>query len=491
MGKICDANELRTLPSGVQKPAFPVDIGEMHEGERVRKPQMYLEFGGLKAEAKFELVRPRQLNEIEDARIIIEGPDISEMAEDGSYSLGILIEVAGAKVENDIAGVLERRIHYFLNYIEGVMHVNQRYDIWIRFTKDAYKHGFNSLEWFGKALIWLYKTSFPILEKVQVTFYTEPAQISEQLKTAMTIWAERDERTRSLMDEDVEQFYGCVMCQSFAPSHMCVITPNRTGSCGSISWFDARAASNIDPNGPNFVIEKGEVIDTEKGIYRGVDKVLQEKSLGSVQTVSIYSMFENPHTSCGCFEGIAFYIPEIDAVGVVNRDYREKAVNGLTFSAMATNTSGGVQSPGFNGIAIEYLRSPRFLKPDGGWNRVVWMPYDVKERVKSSIPADIVDKIATEKDVKNLADMKQFLTQKQHPILQRWKEQEAASEAESAETEATAETGATTAIQLPAAGETVISAPTLQLPASGGFKIILKNAKITAEKIIIKRLDKK
>ncbi len=491
MGKICDANELRTLPTGVQKPTFPVDIGEMHEGERVRKPQMQLEFGGLKAEAKWELVRPRQSDEIEDARIIIEGPDISEMAEDGSYPLGILIEVAGAKVENDIAGVLERRLHYFLNYIEGVMHVNQRYDIWIRFTKDAYKRGLNSLEWFGKALIWLYKTSFPILEKVQVTFYTDPAQVSEHLKAAMAVWSERDQRARSLMDEDVEQFYGCVMCQSFAPSHMCVITPNRTGSCGSISWFDARAASNIDPNGPNFVIEKGEVIDTEKGIYKGVDKVLQEKSLGSIQTVSIYSMFENPHTSCGCFEGIAFYMPELDAVGVVNRDYREETVNGLTFSAMAANTSGGVQSPGFNGIAVEYLRSPRFLKPDGGWNRVVWMPADVKERVKDSIPAEIADKIATESDVKNFAELKQFLTQKQHPILQRWKEQETASEAEAeaAAPEVTAETG--TAIQLPAEAEAVINAPTLQLPASGGFRIILKNAKITAEKIIIKRLDKK
>src|SRR3990172_1856248 len=477
--KICDAHELRSLSSNIQKPEFPVEIGEMYEGERVRKPQMYLEFGGMKADTKWELVRTRKEEELTDARIIINGPDILELKEGGSYPIGILVEVAGDKVENDIAGVLERRLHYFLNYIQGVMHVNQRYDVWIRLSADSYKKGLNSLEWFGKALIWLYKTSFPILKKVQVTFYTDTLQVSENLNAAMKIWTERDERARSLMDEDVEDFYGCIMCQSFAPSHMCVITPNRTGSCGSISWFDARAASNIDPTGPNFAIPKGKAMDIEKGDYEGVNKIVQEKSLGSVQTVSIYSMFENPHTSCGCFEGIAFYIPEIDAVGVVNRDYREVTANGLTFSAMAANTSGGIQSPGFNGIAKEYLRSPRFLKPDGGWNRVVWMPYDVKERVKSSIPADIVDKIATEKDVKNLADMKQFLTQKQHPILQRWKEQEAASEAESAETEAAAETGATTAIQLPAEGETVISAPTLQLPASGGFKIILKNAKIT------------
>jgi acetyl-CoA decarbonylase/synthase complex subunit beta len=484
MGRICDANELRSLPTGVPKPEFPVDIGEMHEGERVRKPQMYLEFGGLKAESKWELVRTREPDEIEDARIIIEGPDISELQEGGSYPLGILVEVAGAKVEKDIAGVLERRLHYFLNYIEGVMHVNQRYDIWIRFTKEAYGNGLNSLEWFGKALIWLYKTSFPILEKVQVTFYTDQKQVSEHLEEAKNAWSERDERARSLKDEDVKEFYGCIMCQSFAPSHMCVITPNRTGSCGSISWFDARAASNIDPNGPNFVIEKGNVVDVEKGIYEGVDKVLQEKSLGSIQTVSIYSMFENPHTSCGCFEGIAFYIPELDSVGIVHRDYREETVNGLTFSAMAANTSGGLQSPGFNGIAIEYLRSPRFLKPDGGWSRVVWMPADIKERVKDAIPTEIVDKIATENDVKTLTDLKQFLIKKEHPVVKRWKDSE-----ETPETEV--EPAMETAVQLPTGSEAVIQTPTVQLPATGGFRIILKNAKITAEKVIIKRLEKK
>ncbi len=488
MGRVCDATELRTLPSGVQKPKLPVDIGEMHEGERVRKPQMHLEFGGLKVENKWELVRMRNADEIKDARIIIEGPDISELKEGGSYSLGILVEVAGTKVEKDIEGVLERRLHYFLNYIEGVMHVNQRYDIWIRLTKDAYKRGLTSLEWFGKALIWLYKTSFPILEKVQVTFYTEPNLVAKTLDEAMKVWSERDKRARSLMDEEVEDFYGCIMCQSFAPSHMCVITPNRTGSCGSISWFDARAASNIDPNGPNFLVPKGEVVDTEKGIYGGVDKVLQEKSLGSIQSVSIYSMFDNPHTSCGCFEGIAFYIPELDGVGVVHRDFRDVTVNGLTFSAMAANTSGGIQSPGFNGIAIEYLRSPRFLRPDGGWNRVVWMPSAIKERVKDSIPADIVDKIATEADVKTLAELKEFLIQKAHPVVKKWSEKKPVKGEPS---EVVAEKVAEASIQSSAEMEAVIQTPTMQLPVTGGFKIILKNAKITAERVIIKRLEKK
>lgn len=483
--RVCDINELRSMPSGVKKPDFPVDIGEMHEGERVRKPQMHLEFGGLKAETKWELIKTRNPDEITDARVIIEGPDISDLKEGGSYPLGILIEVAGKKVEKDIAGVLERRLHYFLNYIEGVMHVNQRYDIWIRFTKDAYNKGLNSFEWWGKALIWLYKTSFPILEKVQVTFFTDPKKVTSNIDEAKGIWSERDERARSMKDEDADNFYACVMCQSFAPSHMCVITPNRTGSCGSISWFDARAASNIDPTGPNFAVPKGKIIDTEKGIYEGVDKVVQEKSLGEIKTVSIYSMFENPHTSCGCFESIAFYIPELDGVGVVHRDHRDETVNGLTFSSMAANTSGGIQSPGFNGIAIEYLRSPRFLKPDGGWNRVIWLPASIKERIGDSIPKDIIDKIATENDVKNLEELKEFLIKNDHPVIKRWtEEKEDSSESKDTQTEETQ-------FDIPQGTEAVFQTPTMQLPTSGGFKIILKNAKITADKVIIKRLEKK
>jgi len=487
VGRVCDINELKTIPSGVQKPVFPVDIGEMYEGERIRKPQMQLEFGGLKAEKKWELVLARRPEEIEDARIIIEGPDISELEAGGSYPIGILVEVAGDKVEKDIEGVLERRLHYFLNYIQGVMHVNQRYDVWIRVSQESYRRGLTSFEWIGKALIWLYKTSFPAIQKVQVTFYTNLEQVAVGLEKAMQVWGERDERARKLMDEDVQEFYGCTMCQSFAPTHMCVITPNRTGSCGSISWFDARAAANIDPKGPNFPIPKGDVIDPEKGIYEGVNKVIQEKTLGAIKNLAIYSMFEDPHTSCGCFEGIAFYIPEVEGIGVVHRDFRGEAVNGLTFSAMASHTSGGVQSPGFNGIAIEYLRSPRFLKPDGGWTKVVWMPSVLKERVKDAIPPDLTDKIATEESAKNLTELRAFLAQKSHPVVQRWAEKKAVEEAQPAPEESSVEA----AVSQPSEGEAVIHAPTLYMPTVGGFKIILKNAKITAEKVIIKRLEKK
>ena len=94
-----------------------------------------------------------------------------------------------------------------------------------------------------------------------------------------------------------------------------------------------------------------------------------------------------PHTSCGCFEGIAFYIPEVDGFGIVLRGFRDVTVNGLAFSTMADSTAGGRQIDGFHGISIEYMRSPLFLHADGGYDRVVWMPAETKERLKDFIPA--------------------------------------------------------------------------------------------------------
>jgi acetyl-CoA decarbonylase/synthase complex subunit beta len=482
----CDPNKLRIEMVGAEKPNFPMDIGEMYEGERVRRPDMQVEFGGPDIPKKWEIVLTRKLEEIEDGKVILIGPDLNELKQGGSYPLGILIEVAGEKVEKDLEGVLERRIHYFLNYVEGVMHLNQRYDIWIRINKKVYQKGLNSLFWLGKALIWLYKQSFPVIEKIQVTLVTDPETVEKFHSYAMEVWAARDKRARELRDEDVEEFYGCVMCQSFAPTHVCVITPNRIASCGSISWFDARAASRVDPKGPNFPIPKGQCLDPIKGIYSGVNEVVAKKSLGAIKQVALYTSFETPHTSCGCFEGIAFYIPEVDGIGIVHRDFKGPTVNGLTFGNMAEHTSGGTQNPGFNGIAIEYLRSPKFLQADGGWERIVWMPKAVKERVGDSIPQHMRDLIPTEQEVKNVEELKAWLQSKNHPVVKRWKMViEEKPPEEKAKVEAVAEA--------PAAAEVVPAAIVpegLSVPVGGGFIIIFKNAKIIAEKVIIKRLGK-
>ncbi len=458
---------------------IPVDVGVIYEGERVRRPDMHVELGGPKQEHKFELVKAKGLDEIEDKRIRVIGPDIKDLEEGSTHPLGIYIEVAGKDVEEDLEGVIERRIHEYSNYIQGFMHLNQRYDIWLRLNKKSFQKGLDSFEPIGKVLLRLFKSELSFIEKIQITFMTDPEKVREMWKEAMETYEARDAKARGMKDEEADAFYGCTLCQSFAPTHCCVITPQRYANCGAISWFDGRASARVDPKGPIFAIDKGECIDPFKGEYTGANATLKEKTLGEVTQVWLYTSFDYPHTSCGCFEGIAFYIPEVDGLGIVDRAFKGTTVNGLPFSTMADSTAGGRQVDGFHGISIEYMRSPKFLQVDGGWNRIVWMPAEIKERVKEFIRAEVVDKIATENDVKTVDELKAFLEEKAHPVVERWKEMPAAAVFELEEEE------------VPAAAPAVVATlPTMPI-AAGGFKIILKNAKIHAEKVVIKSTDKK
>ena len=446
---------------------IPADVGLVHIGERIRKNDMYVELGGPDIHEKFELVRVRDSDKIIDGQVRVVGPDLSAMEQGKKYPFGILIEVAGPQLETDIEGVIERRIHEYSNYIEGFMHLNQRYDIWCRVSKKAYDKGFTSLLPLGKVLERLLKNELPIIEKIQITLYTDPVEIAPVYEEARRVYDERDSRARGLTDDEVDIFYGCALCQSFAPTHVCVITPQRYANCGAISWFDGRAAARIDPKGPIFPIEKGACLDTTMGEYTGVNESAKKRSLVEVSRIYLYSAFTYPHTSCGCFEGIAFYIPEVEGFGIVMRGYRDLTVNGLAFSTMADSTAGGRQVDGFHGISLEYMRSPKFMAGDGGYSRVVWLPSDLKEQLRPFIPDTIFDKVATEKDVKTVDELRQLLERMEHPVTGRWKEALEPSAAPVNET-----------------GRTVLAASELPVLA-GGFKIIFKNARITADRVTI------
>jgi len=456
---------------------IPVDVGVIYEGERIRRNDMQIELGGPSIKEKFELARVKSMDEIEDGKVTIIGPDIKDMKEGGVYPLGILVEAAGAKIDQGLEGVIERRIHGYMNFIEGFMHLNQRYDIWMRLSKKSFQKGLNSFDYIGRVLHRLFKSELPIIEKVQITFFTDPAKVSELFPDAMQAYETRDAKARGLKDEEVDKFYGCVLCQSFAPTHLCVITPQRYSNCGAISWFDGRASASIDPKGPVFAIERGELINAEKGEFSGINEAVKKRTLGEVNKVWLYTAFDHPHTSCGCFEAVSFYIPEVDGFGVVNRSFKGVTVNGLPFSTLADSTAGGRQVDGFHGMSIEYMRSSKFLAADGGWNRVVWLPKEVKTRVKDFIPADLVDKIATEETAQSTDALKAFLREKSHPVVARWTEEAPVAE-EVAQLEAVAEEGAMMQ---------VATAATLPIVA-GGFKIILKDAKIYAKKVIIRSM---
>ncbi|MBT8172000.1 CO dehydrogenase/CO-methylating acetyl-CoA synthase complex subunit beta, partial [Candidatus Bathyarchaeota archaeon] len=403
---------------------IPVDVGVIYEGERIRRNNMQVELGGPKQPAKFELVRAKKMDEVEDGKVTIIGPDLKDLPEGGNVPFGIFIEVAGKNIEVDLEGVTERRIHEYLNFIEGIMHLNQRYDIWIRVSKKSFKKGLTSFVPIGTVLGRLYKSELPFIEKIQVTFITDPVKVKEMYDEAVQIYEARDAKARGMKDDEVDTFYGCSLCQSFAPTHMCVITPQRYSNCGSISWFDGRASAQVDPKGPVFAIKKGEMLDAEKGEFSGINESIKQKTLGAVDKVWMYTGFGYPHTSCGCFEAMAFYIPEVEGYGIVDRGYKGVTVNGLPFSTLADSGAGGRQVDGFHGIAIEYMRSPKFLQADGGWDRVVWMPQSVKDRVKEFMPKEAINNVATENDANTVEELKTFLKTKNHPVVKTWKEPE-------------------------------------------------------------------
>ncbi|KPV65073.1 MAG: Acetyl-CoA decarbonylase/synthase complex subunit beta 2 [Candidatus Bathyarchaeota archaeon BA1] len=450
---------------------IPVDVGVIYEGQRIRYHDTQVELGGERMDTKFELVRVKPPDEVEDERITVIGPDIEDMEVGSTHPFGIYIEVAGKQLEEALESVVERRIHAYCNYIEGFMHMNQRYDIFLRLSKKSFQRGLNSFAYIGKVLIRLFKSELPIIERIQVTFITDPDRVREMLAEAIKIYEARDARARGLKDEEVDKFYGCTLCQSFAPTHVCVITPQRYSNCGSISWFDARASARVDPKGPVFEIERGEMIDPIKGEFTGVNEAVKRKSLGEISRVWLYTGFGYPHTSCGCFEGAAFYIPEVDGFGVVHRGFKGVTVNGLPFSTIADSTAGGRQIDGFHGISIEYMRSPRFLQADGGWNRIAWMPSSVKERVTQFIPKELIEKIPTENDVKTMDELRGFLKDRGHPVAERWVAAPAEVVPEVKEEE------------VPAVP--VAAVPTMPI-AAGGFRIILKDAKIHAKRVIIR-----
>ncbi len=393
-----------------------LDMSPMYEGERIRKGDIWVEMGGPKADG-FELSIAASMDEIEDGKVTIKGPDISEIEEGKTIPFGMIFKVAGELIEPDLESIIERRNHALLSYVHGLMHLNQRDAIWMRAGLDLKKAGVTSWEQIMKNVMNLYKAEMPFIEKMEAIVLTSPEEVAKGLEQAHAKYGARDERAKGLHDEEVDVFYGCTLCQAFAPTSACCVTPDRPSLCGAITWFDGRAAAKVDPEGPQFPIPKTGVIDEIAGEYESVNEMAASRSGGEYDRMALYTFFDAPHTSCGCFETIGFYMPEVDGIGIVDRDFKSPTPNGLPFSTMAGQAGGGKQVVGFLGMGLLYYFSPKFLQADGGWRRIVWMPKELKERVKDGIDADMFDKIATEENATDLAALKAFLLKVDHPVV--------------------------------------------------------------------------
>jgi acetyl-CoA synthase len=419
------AVELRGLTIKVEEIPIPVPFGAGFEGERVRKEDMYVQFGG-KYTAAFELLRMKPLEQVEDGKIEVIGPEIDDMKEGEAYPLAITVAVAGREFQEDFESVLERRIHEFISCAHGIFHMGQRSIIWVRISKEAQAKGFK-IEHFGEILVAKLHEEFSrIVDRVQVKLYTDKDQVAKLQEEARKVYSHRDDKIGNMTDEDVEEYYSCTLCQSYAPNHVCIVTPQRLGLCGAYTWLDCKASFQINEHGPNEPVKKGEVIDANKGQWKHINEYIDVKSNGNLKKFNAYSIMEEPMTSCGCFECIAAVVPEANGIMIVDRDFTGMTPIGMTFSSLAGQVGGGQQIPGFTGIGKMYISSPKFISGEGGHKRIVWMTKQLKEEVAERLKgqlekeglSDLWDKIATEENAEMPDQLVEYLGKVGHPALE-------------------------------------------------------------------------
>jgi acetyl-CoA synthase len=472
------ALEVRGCKVKVAAVPIPVPYGPAFEGERIRANDAHVEFGGNRSMA-FEFVTMAEMDDIVDGQIDLIGPDVdaedtqtrgngdtekrghgdaetrgrgdaetwgggdAETPKDGDSAiqnpkskiqnpsgpkvmpLAIWVEVAGRKMQPDFEPILERQIHHLVNGAEGIWHMGQRDIVWTRISKKAFAKGLR-LRHYGEILHAQFLDKYPaIVDKVQVTLITDPAEVERRVAIARKVYIERNKRLASMTDESVEIFYSCLLCQSFAPNHVCIITPERLGLCGAYNWLDGKAAYEIDETGPNQPVAKGYCLDAERGIWEGINQYVLKNSHGTVSTVSTYSMMDRPMTSCGCFEAIVAYVPECNGVMIVNREYTGDTPVGMSFSTLAGSVGGGQQTPGFIGIGKAFITSRKFLAADGGLPRVVWMPAELKRVIGEDLAQraselgmpGLLEQIADETIATEAHQLRAHLEKIGHPAL--------------------------------------------------------------------------
>ena len=416
--------ELRGIKIKTTELPIPVAFAAAFEGEIIRKADMHNEiFSGKNPTA--ELVEMKAMDEVEDHKIQIIGPDFDQQKD---LALVTHVEVAGKKMQPDFESVIERKFHSWFNYMEGVMHTGQRNQVRIRVSNAAYDAGLR-LKDFAEVLYVMIMNDFDtVVDKCQVTLITDAEQAGKfRDEVAIPRYNQRDDRLASMTDESVDRYYTCILCQSFAPAHCCVVTPERLGLCGAVSWLDAKATNELDPTGPCQVVPKDRCIDENLGRYEDVDEAVNKYSHGALEHVTLYSLFQDPMTSCGCFECICGVEPVSMGVVITCREHAGVTPLGMSFSEMASMTGGGVQTPGFMGHGKQFISSKKFLKAEGGLGRIVWMPKELKDQVRERLDQAALELYGVEHFTDMIADetvctedpeqLLNYLSEVGHPVL--------------------------------------------------------------------------
>lgn len=416
--------EERGIVINVEPIELPVPYGPSFEGELIRKPDTYVEAGGTRSTA-FEVLLSKDEDSIEDGSIKMIGKEIDDFEAGSIIPLAMIVEVYGKDMHDDLEPVIERRFHSSINFAQGVWHAGQRDSDWVRISNKAKEAGFKLAD-LGKILVHKVKEEFGgIATRVQATIITDKSEIQRRMPEAKEAYNRRDERMKGLKDDLVDDFYTCTMCQSFAPAHICIVSPERIGLCGAINWLDAKAGHEISPNGPNQPLKKKDAIDIDKGEFRGINDMISSASHGDIERICMYSLMDAPMTSCGCFEVIAAMTVDMQAVVLVDRDFPGMTPVGMKFSTLAGSIGGGRQTPGFMGIGRKYITSEKFISAEGGIARIAWMPKHLKDLIKEQFQRrcedigmpDLWNKIADETITDDAEGLMAWMAQVEHPAL--------------------------------------------------------------------------
>ena len=416
--------EERGIVINVEPIELPVPYGPSFEGELIRKPDTYVEAGGTRSTA-FEVLLSKDEDSIEDGSIKMIGKEIDDFEAGSIIPLAMIVEVYGKDMHDDLEPVIERRFHSSINFAQGVWHAGQRDSDWVRISNKAKGAGFKLAD-LGKILVHKVKEEFGgIATRVQATIITDESEIQRRMPEAKEAYDRRDERMKGLKDDLVDDFYTCTMCQSFAPAHICIVSPERIGLCGAINWLDAKAGHEISPNGPNQPLKKEDAIDIDKGEFRGINDMISSASHGDIERICMYSLMDAPMTSCGCFEVIAAMTVDMQAVVLVDRDFPGMTPVGMKFSTLAGSIGGGRQTPGFMGIGRKYITSEKFISAEGGIARIAWMPKHLKDLIKEQFQRrcedigmpDLWNKIADETITDDAEGLMAWMAQVEHPAL--------------------------------------------------------------------------
>jgi acetyl-CoA decarbonylase/synthase complex subunit beta len=401
----------------------------------IRKGAYHIEFGGPKVDYTgfFFTDICDDPDEVEDGKVTLYGPDVNEILPESTVPFGLHMKTWGENLSHWHMEYAGRVLMTGLMTMEGWMVTGGPFEPWFRVSKKAApKYNFGK---FAQMLRAYAVTTTPLMEKVEMLITIGsptvglvegaaepvPIEVIKEIRGRIQKKEEfYDAWTKELGDEDVDTFYGCTLCKMIAPNHACVVSPSIIPYCGFATWSGLKTTYEVEPGGYVSSIKRGKLVDADLGWYEGVDKEMYEISNEHYLHFFINSAIVYPATNCGCFEGASFYIPEVDGIGITARRYTGDTPLGVPFSTLAGFMSGGEQNHGFKGVSMRNITMPGFLRGDGGWNRIVWIAKEIKDEVAEAIPEEVYDKIATEEDVIDPDDLKEWLREKDHPIVRKF-----------------------------------------------------------------------